>query len=345
MRIAVVTDAWHPQINGVIRVLESLIAELSGQGHAVALITPAGFRTMPCPTYREIRLSLLPYRKVAARLDELQPDAVHVATEGPLGWAARKHCRRRGWPFTSAYHSKFPEYVALRTGLPLSWLYAGARRFHARSERVLVPSPSVFRELSERGFLNAVAWNHGVDMAAFRPRGRGYLDLPRPIHMYVGRLAVEKNLPAFLDLDLPGSKVVVGTGPARADLIRRFPGAHFFTANGDDELSRYYSAADVFVFPSRTDTFGLVMLEALACGVPVAAYPVPGPLDVIGRSGAGALDENLSAAVARVRLIPEALCREHATRFSWTAVAEQFLDCLAPIRHGAAAGDQSSRVG
>lgn len=343
MRIAVVSDAWHPQINGVIRVLESLIVELSRQGHGVDLITPADFRTMPCPTYPEIRLSLFPAAKVAAMLERSRPDAVHIATEGPLGWAAQQHCRCRGWRFTTAYHSKFPEYVAMRTGLPLSWLYAAARRFHARAERVLVPSPSVFRELTERGFDNAVAWNHGVDMAAFRPRGRGFLDLPRPIHMYVGRVAVEKNLPAFLELDLPGSKVVVGGGPARAGLMRRFADARFFIARGDDELSRYFSAADVFVFPSRTDTFGLVMLEALACGVPVAAFPVAGPLDVIGRSGAGVLDEDLSAAIARARLIPAELCRAHAAKFSWTAVAEQFLNELAPIRHDTEAGDRKAR--
>lgn len=331
MHIVLVTDAWHPQINGVIRVLESLTSELVDLGHTVDTITPAEFRTMPCPTYPEIRLSLMPYRKVAGTLDRLSPDALHIATEGPLGWAAQRHCKRRGWPFTTAYHSKFPEYVAMRTGVPLGWLYAAARRFHAGAERMLVPSPSVYRELTQRGFNHAVAWNHGVDLKSFRPRGSDLLDLPRPIHMYVGRLAVEKNLPAFLDLDLPGSKVVIGKGPARDGLIKAYPQAHFFIAHGDDELSRYYSAADVFVFPSRTDTFGLVMLEALACGVPVAAFPVTGPLDVIGESGAGVLDENLAAAAARARLIPAHICRERAKAFSWRAVTEQFLDCLAPI--------------
>ena len=340
MRIAVVTDAWHPQINGVIRVLESLIAELDTQGHVTELITPAAFRTMPCPTYPEIRLSLLPYRRVAETLDRFCPDAVHIATEGPLGWAAQRHCRHRGWPYTTAYHSKFPEYVALRTKLPLDWLYAGARRFHAGAARVLVPSPSVYRELKQRGFANAVAWNHGVDLKTFRPCGKAFLDLPRPLHMYVGRVAVEKNLPAFLELELPGSTVVVGDGPARAQLMRRYPRAHFFVAHGDEELVRYFSAADVFVFPSRTDTFGLVMLEALACGVPVAAFPVPGPLDVIGQSGAGVLDENLAAAAARAQLIPPELCREHAARFSWAAVSTQFLDCLAPIPARGPAGDR-----
>ena len=201
---------------------------------------------------------------------------------------------------------------------------------------MLVPSPTVYRELCQRGFSNAVAWTHGVDLRAFRPRGKDMLDLPRPIHMYVGRLAVEKNLPAFLELALPGSLVVVGDGPARNELQRRYPHAHFFIAHNDDELARYFSAADVFVFPSRTDTFGLVMLEALACGVPVAAFPVPGPLDVVGGSGAGVLDDNLAAAAARAQLIPPQLCRERAAQFSWAAVTEQFLACLAPIASGAA---------
>lgn len=336
MRIALVTDAWHPQINGVVRVVDSVTGRLRAMGHEVLVVSPGGFRTVPCPTYPEIPLSLLPRRRLTELLYDFRPDAVHIATEGPIGWAARRLCRQRGWPFTTAYHSKLPEYVNLRTMLPLSWLYGAIRSFHAPAARTLVPAPSVYRELCLRGFGNLVTWSHGVDLSVFRPVGKGRLDLPRPIHMYVGRLAVEKNLPAFLGLPLPGSKVVVGAGPARAELMRRYRDAHFFTAHGDAELAAYFSAADVFVFPSLTDTFGLVMLEALACGVPVAAFPVAGPLDVIGDSGAGVLDHDLGRAAETARNLPPDLCRQRAQAFSWEEVTRTFLSWLAPIRQPAA---------
>lgn len=335
-RIAIVTDAWHPQINGVVRVLETLRAKLTERGHAVEVIAPDGFVTMPCPTYPEIPLALLPGRRLARRLAQWRPDALHIATEGPLGIAAKTWCTRHKRPFTSAYHTKFPEYVHARTRLPLDWLYARMRRFHGGSAAVLAPSQSVYRELTAKGFANARPWAHGVDADVFKPRGEDFLDLPRPIHLFVGRVAVEKNLAAFLALDLPGSQVVVGNGPQRDELMRAFPKVHFKIARGDGELARYFSAADVFVFPSRTDTFGLTMLESLACGVPVAAFPVTGPLDVLGLGGAGetpvgCLDDDLTAAIEGARNKDPAACRDYALRFTWEQVADQFVGHLAPF--------------
>jgi glycosyltransferase involved in cell wall biosynthesis len=331
MRLLLVTDAWHPQQNGVVRVIGTLITTLKAMRHDIHLISPDGFVTLPCPTYPDIRLAVAAGRKVARRIDEIQPEAIHIATEGPLGLAARMHCLKRRLPFTTAYHTHFPHYVHQRFGLPPSWLFSLVRRFHAPSSGVLAPSPSIYRELRERGFGNVRSWTHGVDTATFRPQDKSRIDLPRPIHMYVGRVAVEKNLPAFLDLDLPGSQVVVGSGPAREALIKRYPKAHFLIAHGDEDLARHYAAADVFVFPSRTDTFGLVMIEALASGVPVAAFPVTGPLDVIGTSAAGRLSENLGLACREALKIPPAICREHALRFSWQETAAQFLGHLHPI--------------
>jgi glycosyltransferase involved in cell wall biosynthesis len=338
MRIAMVTDAWTPQRNGVVRVLTALTSTLEAMGHEIAVFEPGAFPNIPCPTYPEIPLALFPAARLAAMLEAFAPDAVHLATEGPLGWAGRSWCLERSLPFTTAYHTKFPDYVTARTGLPLEWSYALMRYFHQSAAATLCPSPSVYRELRERDFTRAVEWSHGVDTDAFRPRGKGLFDLPRPVFLYVGRVAVEKNLPAFLDLDLPGSKLVVGDGPARAGLIKRYPEAHFRIVNGDDELSRAYSDGDVFVFPSRTDTFGLVMLEALACGVPVAAFPVTGPRDVVGDAPVGVLSEDLGqAARAALSLSPQ-LCREHAARFSWATVARDFLGHLRPF------GDSTDKI-
>jgi glycosyltransferase involved in cell wall biosynthesis len=336
LRIAVVTDAWYPQPNGVVRVMGAVLDRLGALGHATAVIAPDGFRTVPCPTYPEIPLALFAGNGVARRIRAFAPDAIHIATEGPLGLAARAFCLRHRLPFTTAYHTKFPEYVHARTRLPLGCLYALMRRFHAPASAVLAPSPSVQRELAARGFANVRPWSHGVDTAVFRPQAKDFLDLPRPVHLYVGRVTVEKNLPAFLDLDLPGSKVVVGSGPLRDVLIQRYPAVHFYIANGDAELARYYAAADAFVFPSRTDTFGLVMLEALACGVPVAAFPVTGPLDVLGLMGAGetdagVLDEDLGSAARRALAKTPAACRAFAARFSWDAATEEFLAVLQPF--------------
>ncbi|MGE5516057.1 MAG: glycosyltransferase family 4 protein [Bacteroidota bacterium] len=329
MRIAIVTDAWHPQRNGVVRVLATLVETLGRMGHQVLVIEPGQFRTVPCPSYPEIPLALGPKRRLAALLEQFAPDAVHLATEGPLGWAGRAWCRRHGRRFTTAYHTKFPHYVRARTGVPLSWPYALIRHFHAPSAAVMCPSGSVHAELGQWGFANAVEWSHGVDVVTFRPQAKDFLKLPRPLFMYVGRVAVEKNLPAFLSLDLPGSKVVVGDGPARAALMKRFPDVHWRIANGDVELSRYFAAADCFVFPSLTDTFGLVMLEALASGVPVAAFPVPGPLDVVGTAPVGILDNDLRAAALAALDVPSATCRDYAAHFSWEKVADQFVSFLA----------------
>ncbi len=340
MRITFVTDAWYPQPNGVVRVLDSLRSRLEGLGHRVQVIEPGAFTCMPCPTYPEIPLAVLPGRKLRKMVDDFAPDAVHIATEGPLGRAARSLCLKRGWPFTTAYHTKFPEYIQARTPLPLDWLYGVMRRFHGPSSAVLCPSPSVHRELTARGFQNAREWSHGVDTQVFRPQGKDVLDLPRPIFLYVGRVTVEKNLSAFLDLDLPGSKMVVGSGPQRDALMKRYPKAHFRIANGDGELSRLFAAGDCFVFPSLTDTFGLVMLEALASGVPVAAFPVTGPSDVIGTSGVGVLEADLRAAALKALEIDPTLCRAHAEKFSWDQVTEEFLGFLAPL-----SGQSQVRVG
>jgi glycosyltransferase involved in cell wall biosynthesis len=335
MKIALVSDAWTPQVNGVVRTLGAVSRELGEAGHQIVPITPDRFRTLPCPTYPEIRLAIGAGRAVGRLLDETTPDAIHVSTEGPLGHAARAYCLKRGLAFTTAYHTRFPEYVAARFAFPESWSYAIMRRFHAPSAGVLVATDSIRRDLAMRGFRNLRRWSRGVDAELFRPRDAGsdrdFLGLKRPIFATVARLAVEKNLAAFLDLDLPGSKLIVGDGPLLASLQRRYPNAHFVGKKVGADLARHYAAADVFVFPSRTDTFGLVLLEALACGLPVAAYPVPGPLDVIGDSGTGVLDEDLrEAALAALDLSREE-CRRHALNYTWSACAAEFLQSLCPL--------------
>ncbi|HEX6840860.1 MAG TPA: glycosyltransferase family 1 protein [Stellaceae bacterium] len=339
MRVAIVSDAWTPQVNGVVRTLTALIGELGRLGHQVTTITPDLFRTVPCPTYPEIRLALRPAARLAALLDDARPDAIHISTEGPLGFAARRHCLKRGWGFTTAFHTRFPEYVAARFAVPAAWSYALMRRFHAPSKGVMVATETVRRELAVRGFHRLASWNRGVDAELYQPaRREDFLGLPRPIFLGVGRVAVEKNFAAFLALDLPGSKVVVGDGPMLDKLRRQYPAAHFLGRHVGADLARLYASADVFVFPSRTDTFGLVLLEALASGVPVAAYPVPGPLDVIGDSGAGVLDDDLRRAALAALDIPRERCRAHALRFTWAASANQFVDNLWPLSGPRAAG-------
>ncbi len=332
MRIALVTDAWFPQINGVVRTLGRVRQELLALGHEMAVVSPDLFRTLPCPTYPEIRLAVTPGRALARRLDAFAPEAIHLATEGPLGWAARAYCRARGLPFTTSYHTRFPEYLSARLPVPESWGYAVMRRFHGASSGIMVATPGLKRELEDRGFARVRPWSRGVDTELFRPRDDPALDLPKPVYLYVGRVAVEKNIEAFLKLDLPvGTKLVVGDGPQRAALQARHPEAVFAGARQGEDLARHYASADVFVFPSRTDTFGLVMLEAAASGLPVAAFPVPGPLDVVDGHGIGVLDEDLGYAIARALAIPPERCRAHALKFSWRACAEQFLDNLAPF--------------
>jgi glycosyltransferase involved in cell wall biosynthesis len=336
MRIVIVTDAWAPQVNGVVRTLTALVSELERVGTPVSVITPADFVTLPCPTYPEIRLSLFPGRKVAALIESYQPCAIHIATEGPLGWAARAYCMKRGLPYTTAYHTRFPEYVHARFGLPLALSYKVVRRFHDGAAAMMVATRTVEEELRLRGFGRMRRWSRGVDTQLFRPGYPRIYDLPRPIFLSVGRLAVEKNIEAFLALDLPGSKVVVGDGPQAEVLKRKYPDVLFTGAKTGEDLATHYADADVFVFPSRTDTFGLVLLEALASGLPVAAYPVPGPLDVIGEAPVGCLREDLGeAAMTALRVSPE-VCRRHAQTFSWPASARQFLDNLAPIAADAA---------
>jgi glycosyltransferase involved in cell wall biosynthesis len=336
LSIAIVTDAWAPQVNGVVRTIGRTHDELVAAGHRPTILSPQSFRSVPCPTYPEIRLALFPYRRLAARLDALRPDAIHIATEGPLGHAARRYCLKRHLPFTTAYHTRFPEYIAARFGLPLSLTYAWLRRFHNASQAIMVATPSVEAELRQKGFHRIKRWSRGVDTRLFRPRPQAnaeqpFGDLPRPVHLYVGRLAVEKNLEAFLALDLPGSQVVIGDGPARDQLRARFPRAHFLGKQTGEDLAQLYAAADVFVFPSLTDTFGLVILEALASGLPVAAFPVAGPRDIIREGVSGALDADLAAAITRARALSRVTCRAEAERFSWSAATQQFLANLALV--------------
>jgi glycosyltransferase involved in cell wall biosynthesis len=344
MNIVIVTDAWLPQVNGVVRTLQTVGEELRSLGHPVHYITPDRFRTVPMPTYPEIRLAVLPARRLQALIDAAQPCAIHIATEGPLGFAARRYCLRHGYPFTTAVHTRFPEYIHARTRLPLSLTYAFMRWFHRDATRVMVATDSMRRELESWGFRNIVAWSRGVDTVLFRPATdrRALLDLPRPVWLYVGRVAVEKNIGAFLDLDLPGTKLVVGDGPQMNELKRRYPKAVFAGAQFGQDLARHYAGSDVFVFPSRTDTFGLVLLEALASGLPVAAYPVTGPADVVGGTGVAVLDEDLRRAALQALEIPPARCRAHALRYSWRASAEQFARNLKPFREPPAAVPQAA---
>ncbi len=329
MRLALVTDAWIPQVNGVVRTLGQTIREIEREGHEVVVISPADFRTIPCPTYPEIRLSVFAGRAVHRRLAALAPDAVHIATEGPLGMAARNWCVRGGLPFTTAYHTQFPEYVRTRFPIPLAWSYAAVRWFHRRAARTLVTTPSMQQLLESRGLRNLALWGRGVDTDLFRPRDKQWLDLPRPVWLYFGRVAVEKGVEDFLRLALPGTKLVVGDGPACKSLRRRYPDAVFAGYRHGEDLAAHIAASDVFVFPSRTDTFGLVLLEAMACGVPVAAYPVTGPIDVVVDGVTGILDEDLQrAALAALQLDPAA-CRAHALARSWAASTRQFLSALA----------------
>ncbi|WP_119679234.1 glycosyltransferase family 4 protein [Indioceanicola profundi] len=339
MRILIVTDAWHPQVNGVVRTLVTTRAELEKLGHRVEVVAPDRFHTVPLPTYPEIRIALHPGPELRRRIDAFQPDAIHIATEGTLGLAARRYCLSRGIPFTTAYHTRFPEYVRDRAPVPLALSYALIRRFHAPAHAVMVATPSIESDLLARGFRHIRRWSRGVDTELFRPREKSWLELPRPIFLSVGRVAVEKNVEAFLKLDLPGTKLVVGDGPQRAELMQRYPSAVFTGALHGEELARHYAAADVFVFPSRTDTFGLVLLEALASGLPVAACPVPGPLDVLGGSDVGVLDEDLGRAALAALAIPPERCREFALRHSWRASAEQFLANLRPLEEPMPVGE------
>jgi len=331
LRILIVSDAWYPQVNGVVRALDTTARYARAAGHEVEVIGPDRFRTVAMPTYAEIKLAVRPAGRLEALVEAFAPEAIHVATEGPLGWAARALCRKRGLSFTSSFHTQFPEYVWLRTRMPLSWSYALIRRFHNAAECTMVTTETLRRRLGAYGIERTVIWPRGVDTDLFRPYDRDFLDLPRPVMAYVGRVAVEKNLDAFLSIDRPGTKLIVGDGPSRRELERRYPDAVFVGAKSGEELARHYAAADVFAFPSRTDTYGLVLLEALACGVPVAAYPVQGPQDVVGGTDVACLDEDLGTAIDGALGLSRERCRDFALGHSWEAATGRFLDNLTPF--------------
>ena len=332
MRILIATDAWAPQVNGVVTTMVNTVRELKALGHVVGLVTAEGFRTFPCPTYPEIRLALPGAERMRRLVEDFAPDAVHVATEAPIGLAARRHCLRAGIPFTTAFHTQFPEYVHARCRLPVGVTYRWMRWFHAPASAVMVPTPEIHRRLAARGFVNLTRWSRGVDTDLFCPAPRPRRRRDAPIFLYAGRVAVEKSIETFLGLDLPGTKWVVGDGPARASLQARFPDAVFHGVQHGKELAHFYQQADVFVFPSRTDTFGLVMLEAMACGTPVAAFPVTGPIDVVRDAAAGVLADDLRSAALRALALDRDAAREYALRYSWRAATEQFVANLASSR-------------
>jgi glycosyltransferase involved in cell wall biosynthesis len=333
-----VTDAWAPQVNGVVRTLARLVDELRAMGCEVEIVSPGdGYRTVPLVTYSEIRLALGARGDIEDRFSAFAPDAVHIATEGPLGWDARAVCLKHDFPFTTCYHTQFPEYVSARFPfIPLAAGYGVLRAFHDKSDRVLVSLPSIKPLLEAHGFHNTAAWARGVDIERFSPDFRGadggvYCDLPRPIFVCVGRVAVEKNLEAFLGLDVPGTKVIVGDGPAREALEVRYPDAVFTGAKFGEDLARHYADADVFVFPSLTETWGGVAIEAMASGLPVAGFNAPGPKDLIPGAGVGAVNDDLRQACLEALGCDRAVCRAYAERFSWRRCAEEFLRNLEPL--------------
>ena len=332
VKILIATDAWLPQTNGVVNTLRQTVAALAQQGHDARLVTPSQFRTLPCPSYPEIRLSLFPGSAVQDAVEDFDPDAIHIATEGPIGVATRRLCVSRGMPFTTSYHTQFPEYLRRRVPVPIAWSYAAVRRFHGAAARCMVSTPSMQQQLEARGFHNIVRWQRGVDTELFQPRPKSFLPLARPIAIYVGRLAVEKNIDAFLKMPWRGTKVVVGDGPDRLRLQQRYPDAVFRGFRFGEDLARHLAAADVMVFPSLTDTFGLVNLESMACGVPVAAFPVQGPIDVIEHGVTGALDWDLAAAARQALAMSPEACRRRAEAASWRASTQQFVDNLVSCR-------------
>lgn len=331
MRITLITDAWHPQINGIVTTVIQLGRALSRLGHDVQILAPDLFRTWPCPGYPDVGLAFVCGPRLRPLIRRFEPEAIHLVTEGPVGFAARRYCRHYGIPYTSSFHSYFPEYLELRIGLPLCVGYSYLRWFHRRSERLLAASDSLAGDLRSKGFCRTATWPLGVDTERFRPRDKGYLPGRRPLFLYVGRVAVEKNVEEFLSLNLPGSRYVIGDGPQRPELQSRYPDARFLGYRQGEDLSRCLAAADVLVFPSRTDTFGLVLLEALACGVPVAAYPVLGPHEVIRDQRIGVLDQDLQRAALRALTLDPAACRRYALQWTWEQSARQFVDHLAVI--------------
>lgn len=331
MKIAIATDAWHPQINGVVRTYENIVENLKYSGHQVLLITPMDFFTVPCPTYPSIKLAILPGGAVKKQLRSFNPDAIHIATEGPIGIATRSYCLKNNIPFTTSFHTQFPEYIRMRVPVPVNLSYLWFKNFHKHARRILVPTPSQQQRLQERGFKNVVVWSRGVNTSIFFPRKRKDDELKRPVFLYAGRVAVEKNIEAFLQLDLPGSKVVIGDGPDLKKLREKYPDVRFAGFRIGVELAEYISSGDVFVFPSLTDTFGIVMLEAMACGLPVAAFPVTGPVDVIENGVTGILDQDLQAAALAALDIDRENCINFAKQNSWKQCTELFISYLEPV--------------
>jgi 1,2-diacylglycerol 3-alpha-glucosyltransferase/glucuronosyltransferase len=338
MRILVATDAWHPQVNGVVRTLTHMADAAKSFGVEVSFLTPESFRTVAMPSYPDLRLAVPYPARIARLIAEARPDSIHIATEGPIGFLVRRYCRQRRLPFSTSFHTRFPEYISARLPVPESWIWAALRAFHGPSQAVMAATPALAGELRSRGFRNVVLWPRGVDIRQFHPRAVD-LGLPRPVFLCVGRVAVEKNLEAFLDLDLPGTKVIVGDGPARMALARKYPHAVFLGARQGEDLARAYAGADVFVFPSKTDTFGLVLLEALASGLPVAAFPVTGPRDVIGSAPVGALNEDLRLACLTAATISPQACLEFAARYTWEASARVFVENITDVRVDQPASD------
>lgn len=332
MKIALISDAWHPQINGIVTTLSNTSMALRELGHDIEMFHPGLFKTCPCPGYPDVGLAFLCGPKLRPLLKSFKPDAIHIATEGPVGYAARRYCRHKGFSYTTAFHSHFAQYLKLRVGLPTLISQTYLRWFHRNSHSVMVSTESLQKELQQKGFRNLKNWPRGVDHELFKPRDKDFLRDARPVFMYVGRVAIEKNIEDFLRLRLPGSKYVVGDGPQREDLQRLYPEVRFTGYKKALELARHIAAADVFVFPSRTDTYGLVLIEALACGVPVAAYPVPGPIDVVRDARAGVLDQDLGNAAMRCLDLNPRACRNYALTFSWRESARRFVEHLAWIK-------------
>ncbi|MCI5048952.1 MAG: glycosyltransferase family 1 protein [Rickettsiales bacterium] len=319
--IALVTDAWLPQVNGVVRTLQTVVRQLESFGHTVTIYSPDMYKSIACPTYPEIRLAYGGIFKLGEQLEALEPDIIHIATEGPLGFAARALCTHKGWRFTTSFHTKFPEYVSARFKIPKSWCYKYLKWFHNHAHKMMVATPTLHAELEGRGFTRCTPWSRGVDTTLFHPEQRIELDLPRPLYLYVGRVAVEKNLEEFLELELEGTKVVVGDGPQREELEEEYEDVVFLGQKHGHHLAEIYASADCFVFPSLTDTFGLVMLEALACGTPVAAYPVTGPIDVIKNPAVGCLHDDLETAIETALTLDRNACVAYAQNYSWEACA------------------------
>ena len=335
MKILIVTDAWEPQVNGVVRTLKMTQRELEKLGHEVRFLTPTLFRSFPCPTYPEISLALCRPKDIAKKIDEFNPDCLHIATEGPLGWMARSIAIKREWPFTTAYHSRFPEYIHARFRFPLSWSYALLKKFHNAAKFTITPTQGIVDDLRSRGFQHPRLWTRGVDASVFQPLGEILPRQKSPVFLHVGRLAIEKNVEEFLKIDLPGEKWIAGDGPERKRLEAKYPHARWFGVLDGKSLANLYRSADVFVFPSVTDTFGLVMAEAMSCGTPVAAFPVPGPLDVVKDGVSGCLSQDLKQACLDALKMSRYAVIAHAAQFDWAKATQQFLSALQTIPRSA----------